>query len=91
MAPQFAVFVSIPWRLLDEIGVGAAIMLTLLGTALNMYLPRLQMSTEEQVKDRELTDEEARRKVRFYRRSGWCVTLVGVLVLIFVMIDILQW
>ena len=71
-------------------GVAAAIVLTLLGTALNHYLPRLQMSAEERAKDGELTNAEARRRILFYRRCGVTVTLLGVLALVLVMFDLMR-
>ena len=75
-------------KLFDEIGIGAAIVLTIAGMAMHWHLPRHRMSMEERVKDGKLTDEEARRQLRFY---GWCApvaTLLGVGVLVIVLFDL---
>ena len=75
-------------KLFDEIGIGAAIVLTIAGMAMHWHLPRHRMSMEERVKDGKLTDEEARRQLRFY---GWCApvaTLLGVGVLVVVLFDL---
>ena len=81
------VFAQATNRVFDEVGIGAAILLTLLGTALHWHLPRHRMSMEERMKDGKMTEDEARRQIRFY---GWCApiaTVVGVVVLIAVLAD----
>ena len=85
-----AVFAEIPSPLFDKIGVGAAIALTLSGIILNAYLPQLQTTLEEDAKDSKITNDEARRKIRFYGRCASLMTLVGVLVLVFVLIDFVR-
>lgn len=75
-------------RMVDESGVMAALLLTLVGIALRVYVPRHQMETEEHVKDGKLTPTEARRQVRFYEISSTVVTLLGVAVLMFVLYDL---
>ena len=62
----------------DEISLVLAILLTMAGLALHVYQPRHQMTVEERVKDSKLTEAEARRQVRFYRRMAPTVTLIGV-------------
>jgi|GEM_PF-2670434 len=62
----------------DEISLVLAILLTMTGLALQLYLPRHEMTVEERVKDSKLTETEARRQVRFYRRMAPTVTLIGV-------------
>ena len=74
-------------RYFDEAGIGAAIILTITGMVLHWHLPRHRMSMEERMKDGQMTEEEARRQIRFY---SWCApiaTVAGVLVLIAVLID----
>ena len=69
-------------RIFNEVGIGAAIVLTVTGMALHWHLPRHRMSMEERVKDGKLTDGEARRQLRFY---SWCApiaTLLGVALLV---------
>lgn len=78
------------FRVFDEMGVGAAILLTMVGVALHWRLPGLRMSAEEHVKDGKMTEGEARRRVRFYSRCAPIVTLIGVSVLIAVMFDLSQ-
>ena len=70
-------------------GVSAAIVLTLLGTVLNHYLPRLQMSAEERAKDRRISNAEAHRRILFCRRCGVTVTFLGILALVVVLFDLL--
>jgi hypothetical protein len=74
--------------LLDEIGIAVAIMLTMVGVALHLYRPRHQMSVEERVKDAKMTEDEARRQMRFY---AWCapaVTSVGIVLLTLAIYDL---
>jgi hypothetical protein len=74
-------------RMFDETAVGAALLLAVAGMALRIYVPRLQIATEEHVKDGKLTPDEARRQVRFYEVSATVVTLLGVSVLGLVLFD----
>ena len=76
--------------LLEKIGVGAAIILTLAGTILHAYLPHLQIAAEEDTKDDKVTSEKARQQIRFYSRCASFMTLIGVLVLVFVLIDLVR-
>ena len=74
-------------RYFDEAGIGAAILLTLTGMMLHWHLPRHRMSMEERMKDGKMTEDEARRQIRFY---SWCApiaTVAGVVVLIAVLFD----
>ena len=75
-------------RVLDESGVAAALVLAVVGIVLRIYTPRHQMSTEEHVKDGRLSPDEARRQVRFLEISSTVVTLLGVMVLVFVLFDL---
>ena len=82
-----AAFAQVTPRNFDEIGIGAAILLTLTGMILHWHLPRHRMSMEERMKDGKMTDEEARRQIRFY---SWCApiaTVSGVVVLLAVLFD----
>jgi hypothetical protein len=75
-------------RFFDEAGIGAAILLTMIGVVLHWHLPQHRTSLEERMKDNKLTDEEARRQLRFY---SWCAsvaTVLGVVVLIAVLFDL---
>jgi hypothetical protein len=73
---------------MDGVGIGAAILLTLIGVILSWSLPRKRMSLEEHVKDGDMTDDEARRHLRFYERCAPIATLAGVMVLLYVMYDL---
>lgn len=75
-------------RLLDEVGVIVAILLTMTGLALHWYQPRHQMSVEERVKDSHMTEDEARRQMKFYRWSAPTVTLLGVALLSLAIYDL---
>lgn len=77
-------------RMFDEMGVGAAILLTLLGTMLHWRLPGVRMSAEEHIKDNKMTEDQARRQLRFYKRCAMIATFLGVVVLIAVMFDLAQ-
>jgi hypothetical protein len=83
-----ATLALLPARLLDEYGVAAAILLTLVGTALQLYIPRHEMSAEELIKDGKLTHEEAQRQTRFYRRCATFATCASVVVLVLVLLDL---
>lgn len=75
-------------RMFDQMGLGAAILLTVVGTILHWRLPELRMSAEESVKDSKMTEEQARRQIRFYTRCATVATFVGVAVLLVVMFDL---
>jgi hypothetical protein len=78
------------WHLIDEIGLGVAVVLTLIGMAMFWHAPRQRMSLEEHVKDGDLTEDEARRQLRFY---AWCAplaTMAGVVLLIVALYDMTE-
>ena len=75
-------------RVFDEVGVGAAILMTVVGMALHWRLTILRMTLEERVKDGKITEAQARGQIRFYARCAPLATLVGVGVLIAVMFDL---
>ena len=76
--------------LLDEVGVGVSLLLTFVGLALHLYLPRHRMATEERMKDNKMTETEARRQMRFYAVCAPTVTVLGILLLILVIYDLAQ-
>lgn len=76
--------------LLDEIGIGAAVLLTIAGIALHLYRPVHRMSVEERVKDSRITEEEARRQIEFLRLWAPLVTLLGVAVLSLAIYDLVR-
>lgn len=83
-----AILVQESSSLVDEVGIVAAVVLTITGMALHWHLPRHRMSMEERLKDGKMTEAEARRQVRFY---SWCApvaTLLGVGVLVVVLLDL---
>jgi len=88
LLPLATAFATPPSRWFDEYGVGAAILLTLVGTALQLYLPRHRMAAEEAIKDGKLTHEEARRQFRFYQWIATIATVSSVLILLFVLLDL---
>ena len=81
LTQHLILFVETSAQWLDEAGVAMAITLTMAGLGLQLYLPRHQMSVEERVKDSQMTEVEARRQMRFYRRCAPTVTLLGVALL----------
>lgn len=80
---------ELPSKMLDESGVAAALLLAVAGMALRVYAPRHQMETEEHVKNGELTPEEAQRQVKFLEVSATVVTLLGVAVLVFLLVEMM--
>ncbi len=81
-------FAETSTHLLDESGLAMAIALTMAGLALQLYLPRHQMSVEERVKDSKMNEDEARRQMRFYRQCAPTVTLLGVALLSLAIYDL---
>ena len=77
-----------PVKIFDEVGIGAAILLTLTGMAMHWHLPRHRMSMEERMKDGKMTEEEARHQLRFYMWCAPVATLLGVAVLVVVLFDL---
>lgn len=75
-------------ELFDELSIAVAVALTLIGLALHLYQHRHRMSMEERVKDNKLTEEEARRRIRFYSIWAPAVTLIGVALLSLVIFDL---
>lgn len=71
----------------DEMGITAAILLAIIGMVLHWRMPRHRMSVEEQVKDGDLSEDEARRQIRFYSVCAPLVTMLGIVVLLLVLID----
>ncbi|MSU65406.1 MAG: hypothetical protein EXS38_04720 [Opitutus sp.] len=85
---QIAAFWNLPERTLHEIGLAAAVILTILGMAMHWHAPNHRMALEELAKDGKVTPEEANRQIRFL---SWCarvVLLVGVMVLVGVLYDL---
>lgn len=74
--------------LFDELSIAGAVMLTLIGLALHLHQQRHRMSMEERVKDSKLTEEEARRRIRFYGIWAPTVTLIGAALLVLVIFDL---
>ena len=75
-------------KMFDEVGIVAAILLAIAGMVLNWQAPRHRMTLEERVKDGKLTEDEARRQVRFY---AWCAptaTTLGVIVMLLLLFDL---
>jgi hypothetical protein len=91
-APSFTsvVIAQTPTHFFDEAGIGAAILLTLTGMALHWHLPRHRMSMEERMKDGKLTEDEARRQIRFYAVCAPTATILGVVVLLAVLTDMVR-
>ncbi len=81
-------FAQITPRYFEEAGIGAAILLTVTGMLLHWHLPRHRMSVEEQMKDGKMTEEEARRQIKFYTWCAPIATVAGVIVLLAVLLDI---
>jgi len=79
---------ELPARMLDEGGIVAALLLSVVGIALRFYTPHRQMMTEELIKDGKLTPDEARRQMRFLERASLVVSILGLAILVWVLIDL---
>lgn len=66
----------------EEIGLAVAVGLTLLGVGLHWCLPQQRMTLEERMKDGKVTEDEVRRRLRFYTFCARFTTLVGVALLL---------
>lgn len=73
--------------ILDEVGVVIAVLITLTGIVLQFYGARHRMSVEERVKDSKMTEDEARRQIRFYSYCAPIVTLIGATLLVVAILD----
>lgn len=87
LAESMALFAQGHWHWIDEVGLAAAVLLTVMGMIMFWHAPRQRMSLEEHVKDGDLTEEEAQRRLRFY---SWCApfaTVIGVGLLVVALYD----
>ena len=74
--------------ILGEVGVVVAVLITLTGIVLQLYGARHRMSVEERVKDSKMTEDEARRQIKFYSYCAPIVTLIGVTLLVVAILDL---
>jgi hypothetical protein len=74
--------------LLDEVGIAVAVMLTLVGLGLHLYRQRHQISVEERVKDAKMTEDQARRQMRFFSFCAPAATSLGMALLALAIIDL---
>jgi hypothetical protein len=72
----------------DELGVGSALLLMLVGMVLHWYAPRMRNSLEELMKDNKVTDAEAQRQIRFAHSCESVATVAGMVVLLAVLYDL---
>ncbi len=87
--PLVAILLAqVPAKIFDEVGVGAAIVLMLVGMGLHWYSPRLRISLEELIKDNKVTDAEARRQIRFAHSCESVATVAGMVVVLAVLYDL---
>lgn len=66
----------------ERVGFAGAALLTIAGVALSWHLPRQQMALEEQIKDGDLTEEQARRRLRLYHLCAPIATIAGMALLV---------
>lgn len=72
----------------DGLAVTVLVLLTIAGPVLHEYAARHQVATEEMVRDRRLTMQEAQRQVRFLRVSANVTTLLGAAMLLAAIYDL---
>jgi hypothetical protein len=68
----------------QEAMLAISAVITIAGTALCWSAPHHRMSMEERAKDGQMTEEQARRKIRFREWSGPIVTVIGCALLLVV-------
>src|SRR2546430_1308407 len=74
-------------RTLEELGFTIAVLMTALGLGLQWQVPRKRMEMEELVKDGKVTEQEAKRRVRFFSICAPIATVAGVGMLIGVLLE----
>ena len=83
-------FAQAPSKWFDGVTLGAAVVLTILGVVMFWHAPRHRMSVEEHTKDGEMTEDEGRRRIRFF---AWCApaaTTIGLVLLVLAIYDMSQ-
>jgi hypothetical protein len=89
LAPLGALFGEIAGTpYFNEVSVAAAVLLTVVGTAMHWHLPRHRMSMEERVKDGKMTVTTARRRVLLYKLGAPFATVLGMAVLAAVLLGL---
>jgi hypothetical protein len=68
--------------------VAAAILLTVTGMALHWRMPGHRMSVEERMKDGDLSEDEARRRIRSYDLCAKVATMLGVIVIVMAVMEL---
>ncbi len=90
---QFCQTLPVPWlaavgmEIVNELGLGVAVVLTVVGMGMHWHLPRHRMSLEERAKDGKLTESAAHRRVRLYSICATITTVAGMAVLVLVLLD----
>jgi hypothetical protein len=85
LAPSWlAVLVAFQPTVSQEIALGAAAAVTLVGVWMCWGAPRYRMALEERVKDGKITADDAGRKIQRSQWIGPCVTIIGVTLLLYV-------
>ncbi|MBI5768606.1 MAG: hypothetical protein HZA93_12480 [Verrucomicrobia bacterium] len=74
-------------KLVNELGLGIAVVLTIIGIAMHWHLPNHRMSMEERAKDGKMTEDEAGRRVKLFGRCALVTTLTGMTVLAVVLLE----
>jgi len=71
----------------DALAGAFPLVLLLTGAMLHTFAPHYQMIVEERVKDQQMTETEARRGIRFVRWSAPTMTVLGLVLSVFLIID----
>ncbi|MSU51050.1 MAG: hypothetical protein EXS37_18500 [Opitutus sp.] len=72
----------------SEFGVASAILLAVIGMVLHWRMPQHRMSMEERMKDGDISEDEARRRIRFYAWGAPVATILGIGMLVLVLFDL---
>ncbi len=76
--------------MLDEVGLTVVVIITIVGILLRLYVPRHRMEVEEHMKNGKITEDEARRQIKFLETSTSVLTIVGLVLLVLVLIDMAE-
>jgi uncharacterized membrane-anchored protein YhcB (DUF1043 family) len=73
--------------MLDEVGLAVIVVITIGSILLRLYVPHHRMGVEEHMKNGKITEDEARRQVKFLETCANVLTLIGVALLVLVLFD----
>jgi hypothetical protein len=70
----------------EEVGLGAAVLLTIVGMVLHWQLPRRRMALEDELKDGTLTEAQVQARLRLLAICAPLATIIGIVLLLCVVL-----